>query len=127
MKCGVVWLVIMLMLTGCTGRTMNRVITSWQGATLDEVVQAWGYPSGEKTIAGHHLYSWDEYHGASASGGFWPGAQKWGGVSVHDEYCTRILEVGGDNRIIGGQWEGTDCPKLFSSWEHPATAPPAAK
>lgn len=106
-----------IVLSGCTGRTMNRVITSWKGATIDDAIKAWGYPSEEKVIAGHKLYLWQEDNGVEISGGFWPGAKKWGGQSAEHKYCNRILEVDSNGTIIGGQWNGTDCPKLFSSWE----------
>ena len=113
-------LILIISLPGCTGRTMNRVISSWQGATIDEVMKAWGYPTTEKTVAGHLLYVWEQYNGADVSRGFWPGAAKWGGQSIEHKYCNRILEMNSQGNVIGGQWDGTDCPKMFSSWERKA-------
>lgn len=102
---------------GCASRTMNNVMSSWKGAPLEEAIQKWGYPTQEKVVASHKLYLWEQNNGISASGGWWPGARKWGGGSVNIEYCNRILEVDDRGIIINGQWDGNDCPKLFSEWE----------
>lgn len=115
MKKAVIFALVVL-LTGCASRTMTRVIDSWQGQPLETVIKAWGYPTSEKYIADHHLYLWEEYNGAETRGGFWPGAQKWGGRSLEHKYCNRILEVDQARQVIGGQWQGNDCPKLFTSW-----------
>ena len=41
-----------------TKDTMNRIMDSWIGENIETVIDHWGYPTQEKTIAGKKLYYW---------------------------------------------------------------------
>ncbi len=109
-------------LTACSGGfgTMDRVMSSWQGASLDEVISQWGYPAAQQDIAGRKLYHWDKtatlampshttgtaniigntaYINTTTYGG---GLSHWS--------CRRTLEVNDSNMVVGWQWGGNNCP-----------------
>lgn len=113
---------------------MDRIMSSWQGAHLDDVISEWGYPDREANIAGKHLYYWhytkSAYIPAQTSGtvnrfgnSSYINAQTTGGHSIEGN-CTRILEVDKSNIVIGWQWEGNNCPFAeafeYSSWRRRA-------
>ena len=100
--------------------TMSRVMNSWQGEDIDIVFKYWGYPSDEKNIAGHKLLYWYQnqspiYMQTSAYTG-----------TVTQSYCTRILEINGQNKVSSWQYEGNSCPNFYftsRSWVNPNNAP----
>lgn len=49
---------VCLVAPACSGGfgTMDRIMSSWQGAHIDEVISAWGYPEHEANMAGKHVY-----------------------------------------------------------------------
>ena len=78
-------------------------MTSWKDSHISEVIDQWGYPSRQQTIAGKKLYLWEESVTAlytltpgSISGGTWT--------------CKRILEVNDEEKVISWQWSGNNCP-----------------
>jgi len=104
---------------GGEGGVMDQIMDSWKGATLDEAISKWGYPDGERKIAGRSLYQWDRdvtvvlpattsgtvttfgntsYLNGTTTGGVMNGS------------CRRILEVDNANVIVGTQWSGNNCP-----------------
>lgn len=101
---------------GCaTTKIMDGVITSWEGAHIDAVIERWGYPSAERIVAGHRLYDWNrqvayraptvatvQADGTSAVAVVSGGASDWS--------CTRTLEVDDTGIVIGGEWAGNNCP-----------------
>ena len=99
---------------------MDRIMTSWEGATLDQVISQWGYPHGQQKFAGRTIYIWDRnttltlpattsgtvnfigntaYINTTTTGG---GTSNWS--------CRRTLEVNNDNIVISWQWSGNNCP-----------------
>jgi hypothetical protein len=114
-------LILSLMTNGCSGAfgTMTRIMSSWEGATLDEVIAQWGYPNHQQEIAGRKLYIWDKnrtltlpynttgtaniigntaYLNTTTSGG----TSHWS--------CRRVLEVDSRNVVVKWQWSGNNCP-----------------
>lgn len=121
-----------LAFANCSGGagTMDGIMRSWQGATLDAAIAQWGYPHQEQMIAGRKLYRWfytksallpttttgtvtrigdTAYLNATTSGG-----------GVISGSCTRTLEVDQYNIVIRTQWEGNNCPFAeafeYASW-----------
>ena len=94
---------------GCASREMSSVITSWQNQPASDAIAAWGTPSEELKTEEKRLLIWTTYDGILAP----PEAKR---APTPAGYCLRLLEVGGDGRIIHGAWEGDDCPGLFSGW-----------
>ena len=121
-------------LTSCSGGfgTMNRIMTSWEGAPLDQVISQWGYPQQEKIIAGRKIYIWDHTFTATL-----PSTTTGTGTVTGDMInittitsgggpstwtCTRILEVNERNIVTRWQWSGNNCPFMdigfgYENWE----------
>ena len=98
--------------------TMNKVMDSWNGEHIDSVIDNWGYPSNEKTVAGRNLYIWD--NGTALT------ENKWGTVLLEQQSCTRIFEVDKNNTIVKWQWKGVDCPATYCTskkWVNPNNNP----
>jgi len=57
-----VLLILGLLIGGCSGAFgfMDQTMNSWKGATLNEVITQWGYPTIQQEIAGRKLYIWDK-------------------------------------------------------------------
>lgn len=122
-------------LSGCaTGGLMSGIMGSWDGAHIDQVIKQWGYPNGERTIAGHHLYSWQEdvqltmpmtstttgtVTRIGSTAYVQANTNNWGG-GTSNWSCVRILEVNADNIVTSWQYEGNNCPFLeagkYSNW-----------
>ena len=113
---------LVFLLSACSGGfgTMDRIMTSWEGATLDQVISQWGYPHGQQKFAGRTIYIWDRnttltlpatttgtvnvigntaYINTTTTGGR---TSNWS--------CRRILEVNDNNIVIAWQWGGNNCP-----------------
>jgi hypothetical protein len=120
-------------ITSCSGGfgTMDRVMSSWQGASLDEAIIQWGPPQQEQMIAGKKYYRWfytksgpmpmNTYGTANQVGNttFVQMNTTGGGMMVGS--CTRTLQVDEKNIIRGTHWEGNNCPFAdvleYSNWE----------
>lgn len=119
------------MLSGCsTTQTMQNIMSSWEGAHIDDVVAQWGYPSFERDFRGKKLYGWEyqksgyiprstqtnvNVYGNTA----YANTQEYGGYSISGT-CTRILEVGDDGTVKSWSYEGNNCPfgelMEYSTW-----------
>ncbi len=122
------FLIITLLLTPISAFAwesfMDKCIQSWSGYPLDSVIKKWGYPEYERNIAGKKLYVWETYDydsdvipgtGMSISATDSKGRETTftSGGQVKLEFCRKTLEVDNNNKIIGGHWEGNDCPKFY--------------
>ena len=104
--------------------TMTTVMDSWKGCHIDQVIDRWGYPTEEKTIAGHKIFVWkterietdNEYtetkaHKDKKGRTYYTTETYGGGTQVYTS--ERILEVDENNRVIKGRWSGNDLPFTF--------------
>lgn len=104
--------------------TMSTVMDSWKGCHIDKVIDRWGYPTEEKTIAGHKIYVWktervvtsDEYsttkQHTDKKGRTYYTTETYGGdTQVYTS--ERILEVDDKNIVTRGSWKGNDLPFTF--------------
>lgn len=88
-----------------TKDTMKRIMDSWIGENIETVIDHWGYPTQQKTIAGKKLYYWIN-SSYTVSGNQY-------GVYGGESTCNRILEVDKNNNVIKWQWEGNSCPATY--------------
>ena len=88
-----------------TNDTIKRIMDSWIGENLETVIDHWGYPTQEKTIAGKKLYYWIN-SSYNVSGNQYV-------VYGCESNCNRILEVDKNNIVIKWQWEGNSCPATY--------------
>ena len=115
--------------------TMATVMDSWKGCHIDRVIDRWGYPTDEKTIAGHKLYIWktertvtnDGYsttreHQDSKGRTYY--TTETTNASTEVRTTERILEVDENNVVIKGKWSGNDLPFTFvgiaKEWLNPS-------
>ena len=115
---------------GLSGQVMNKVMDSWQGSHINEVIAQWGYPNAEQNIAGKKIYIWDRTVNWTP-----PSTTTGTGTIIGDTVsiittttgggtstwsCRRILEVNESNIITGWQWGGNNCPFAavgpYASW-----------
>ena len=87
-----------------TAQDVERAKNSWQGATYEEVLRAWGAPARSTTTAdGRYWYTWVSQAVAQ------PGPSVGVGVPVGSppppEQCERTL-VFQDGRVIEQHWNG---------------------
>ena len=137
MRRSLLLLAVSASLTGCASGgfgAMDRIMSSWVGASADEVMGQWGYPHEERSIAGRKLLVWHRNvqltmpatatttGTANRVGGttFYSGTTTVSGGGVSNWSCVRILEVDSSNKVVSGQWEGNNCPFMeagaYSNW-----------
>ena len=119
------------LLASCSGGFghMNKVMSSWQGASLNEVISQWGYPNAQQEIAGRQIYIWDTNKTvtlpSTTSGTVnvigntaYLNTTTYGGGTLHGS-CRRILEVDSNDIVVMWQWKGNNCPfgnLGYSNW-----------
>lgn len=104
--------------------TMTTVMDSWKGYNIDNVIDRWGYPTEEKTIAGRKLYVWKTERTVTTSGHttttphtdkkgrtYYTTSTSGGGTEVYT--TERILEVDENNIVVRGKYSGNDLPFTF--------------
>lgn len=121
-------------------KTMAEIMDSWVGAPINSVINYWGYPTNQKTMAGKTLYYWDweytvknpSYTNAQANtygNNTSINAYTYGG-GTRNISCNRILEVDDSGRVVSWQWNGNNCPytkvRLYKQWMNPKTLSEAA-
>jgi hypothetical protein len=120
------------LLAACSGGlgTMDRVMSSWVGASLDEVISQWGFPHQQVNIAGRDLYVWNRDAVLFTPGSSTGSAQVIGNTvfwnsniqpaTVSSWSCSRILEVR-NNRVVSWEWRGNNCPFAdvgpYANWQ----------
>jgi hypothetical protein len=113
---------------------MDGIMQSWVGSHVDEVINQWGYPSGERNVAGRRLVVWQEdvqltmpattnttgtvnTYGNTAY--VQATTNTWGG-GTSTWSCARILELNSINVVVGWEYRGNNCPFLemgkYSKW-----------
>lgn len=127
---------VLLAITGCgsTVKVMDGVMSSWIGATADEVIVQWGYPSEERQIIGKTVLVWSrpiqwQMPATATTTGtvnrigntaFVTGSTSITGGGVASFNCIRMLEIDSNRRVVAYQWEGNNCPFVeagpYSGW-----------
>ena len=129
--------VLTTMLGGCASGAfgvMDGIMSSWAGASTDEVMLQWGYPHEERKIAGKTLLVWQRNVQLTmpatettigtanriGSTNYYSGTTTVSGGGVSNWACVRILEISDQNKVISWQWEGNNCPFMeagpYSNW-----------
>lgn len=103
---------ISILTTGCgTSDFMPAAMNSWLGYSLNDVIAQWGYPTDEKNIVDKHLVYWSRKWMSYVQQG---SSDHYNNGYYKEYFCTRILEIDKDKKIIGWQWEGNGCPFGYS-------------
>lgn len=114
-------------------KTMKDIMDSWVGESINSVINCWGYPTNEKTIAGKKLYYWDWSYDVKNPSHTNAQAYTYGNITNINAYtygggtynvsCNRILEVDDSGTITSWQWSGNNCPfsqvHLYKKWMNP--------
>ena len=114
----VIILGVALLLSGCvTNQQVDDRITPWRGASLQQLLDAWGVPTREQKVANRHYLIWNDYQedsgvdvGISVGGSIGRNA----GISLstllggttEDNVCSRVVEIDEQQNIVGIQWNG---------------------
>lgn len=89
-------------------KTMDKLMDSWLGETIDKVIGVWGSPASVRETDYGKIYYWtsgnkpfdiDNYSGRRV------------GAMVS---CNKIFKTDKDNKIVDWQWDGNSCPRKFS-------------
>ena len=117
-----------------TAQDVERAKSSWQGATYEEVLRAWGAPARNTTTTdGRYWYTWASQSVAQPGpsvgvglGGFRFGGGSATGVGVGEgvpvgsppapEQCERTL-VFDAGRVVEQHWNGP--PSMCADFKHP--------
>jgi hypothetical protein len=89
------WVLLGLLLLGqpvFAKKAMEKALDSWIGFPVEKVIQTWGYPDEEKTVAGHKLYVWGKP------------------TTLDAPFCSRTLEVDENNVVKSWEYSGGNCP-----------------
>lgn len=106
-----------------TREFMEKALNSWLTYSIHNVIDRWGFPSGENTFADRHIYtwssSWQRYVPQNTSSTITPNYRTatvnsftTGGYTV-TYYCNKTFEVDANNNIISWNWEGNGCPAFY--------------
>jgi hypothetical protein len=112
-------LLALALVAGCaTVADVDKAKASWQGATYDEVVAAWGQPASQTTLKdGLQGYTWiSQSAGGGTSVGAYGGSGGGGvgislplpgmGGGIVSGHCQRTLSFK-DGRVVDQIWQGT--------------------
>lgn len=88
---------------------LTKALKSWLGYSINEFMDAWGYPDNQIPVAGKNLYYWslrdststNYYHTTSMS-------------TNQRFFCEVVIEVDSDYIITGTQWKGNNCPFSYT-------------
>ena len=114
----VILLGLSLLLSACvTSQQVDERITPWRGASLQQILDAWGVPTREQKVGNRHYLIWNDYQqdggvdvGISVGGAIGRNA----GISLstllggtaEDNVCSRVVEIDEQQNILGIQWNG---------------------
>lgn len=104
---------------------MEKALNSWIGYNINDIINSWGFPTEEKTIANRHIYiwnkAWSQYIPQRVNSTVTPGyynanvySYTTGGYNIN-WYCNKTIEVDDKNNVISWSWEGNACPKNYSN------------
>lgn len=109
-----------LTLTACDLTTSREAVQARVGQSLDEVIADWGFPTGERKVAGRNLVYWEDldisYEDVPSVGVTLPIGRN-GGITAEvplgdpDELrCIRTLELDRSSKVKLATLEGNNCP-----------------
>lgn len=101
-----------------TKDNIEKVRASWIGENIDNLINQWGYPTKEKTIAKKHLYIWE----SDRIKKYVTNRTGFVGDSSYYIYCDKIVEIDSKNNIVSMQFKGDNCSvstKTFKAMANP--------
>lgn len=91
------------MLLGCATHRYEKILDSWGGHDVNELIVAWGPPSSTFDMPdGRKMYTWSADRGAVAM------PLGTGAVAVNRR-CTTTFTVGTNGRIEAWRYQGNAC------------------
>ena len=102
-----------------TERTMDKIVDSWRGESVDSVVQHWGIPDGQFQGRDGRIYEWIQRESATLPGT----AQTTTNIIGDTAYstttysgpiqisgvCVRQLSTNPAGVVVAGSWRGNNC------------------
>ena len=99
---------------------MDKCIKSWIGYPIESVIEKWGYPNKERETSEKKLLVWEKYdmHYNENLNSYYAdvmlGGNNFPSANVLDiDYCRVTLEINSEKVVVGGKWDGNDCPKFY--------------
>jgi hypothetical protein len=124
---------LLMLLAGCiTNQAFSERLNSLVGEPIDVAISKLGYPSGERQVAGHHIYIWSvdrngtifvpqqSYASGYATGPFGMTTYQATGTTMQampvNYACEIDIEVDIENRVQSGQFSGNQggCRPFYS-------------
>lgn len=103
---------------------MDKALSSWIGYPIKSIIDSWGYPDSQQTIAGQNIYIWEDrttmqdstyeksYVKKDSKGRTYVESQTSGGGTT-EFYCRKIIEVDANDNISGYKYKGNACPGAY--------------
>lgn len=99
---------------------ISEAMDSWIGYHINDVINVWGYPTEEKTIANRHIFIWEKSYACQIpvnynTNYYYNTASTYaiGGQTISYQYI-RTFEVDKNNKIIQWTCEGNWQPKNYA-------------
>lgn len=117
-------LLLPLILGACDTTSATEAVEARVGQSLDEVVEDWGFPTGERTVVGRRLVYWEEleydYDDVPRVGLRLPfgGGEVEAQIALTDPEeltCTRELQLDADETVVAADLKGNNCPYFVPS------------
>ena len=122
---------ITAMLTGCvTSQQINEKITPWQTSQLVQLLDSWGPPTKQQTVAGRNYLIWNDTETSSSPDfgiSIGIGGSR-GGISINqlfagsqeENFCSRVVEIDDTDQILGIHWSGKPSVCFDVTPNHPS-------
>ena len=89
---------------------MEKALNSWVGYNINDMINSWGFPTDEKTIANRHIYiwnkAWSQYIPQRTNSTVTPGfynatvnSYTTGGYNIN-WYCNKTIEIDADSETL---------------------------
>lgn len=110
-------LCLLFILSGCvTIEQVDQRVSAWNNVTLTDLINSWGVPTKDQSIAGRKFYSWNNKANSSnpTIGLSFGSRGGHSGVSVstlfggdmEENMCSRVVEVDENEQVKSIQWSG---------------------
>ena len=104
MKEAIIFIFIFLLASCATVGNYSKICDSWIGHPINELITAWGYPTGDFEIPdGNKVYRWERRRLAHTYFD-----SRWI-PDTYELWCITYFEVDENNIIVGYRFEGNDC------------------
>ncbi len=105
---GVIIFILVFLLASCaTVENYRKILDSWIGHPISELINSWGYPTGDFEIPnGNKVYRWERSRLVASAGSVFNSPF---GADTTRLWCVTYFEVDENKTIVGYRFEGNDC------------------